>query len=281
MASTPPFFNGGQPQAGYHVSQQQTMPTPVVFVQLPSQPTSAPPFLPTPPPLSPTPLTPAMAPDASLLLPVVVKRGWIGKLKRYVPVIIAFALLVAIVVIWFSPPYTAASSPGASVTQQSGSGSTQTNTPNSGSTIRVYIVGAVKHPGVYTLAADARVYDLVQAAGGPQGKADLVALNMAAKLTDGEEVYVTLVGEIPPTYLGGVPGPGGGTGTPTGTNSGQLVNINTATVDEMRQSLHVSSTTAQNIVNYRVQHGPFTSVDQLLQVVSKSIYDKIKGQVTV
>ena len=271
MASTPPFFNGGQPQAGYHVAQQQTMPTPAVSFPLSSTPPPTPPFLPMPPP----------ALDANLLLPVTVKPAWHRKLKRFIPIVIALALLVAIVVIWFSPPYVAASSPGASVTQPSGNSSTPTNTTNSGNTIRVYIVGAVKHPGVYTLAADARVYDLVQAAGGPQGKADLVALNMAAKLTDGEEVYVTLVGEIPPTYMGGVPGPGGSTGTPTGTNSGQLVNINTASVDELRQSLHISSTTAQNIVNFRIQHGPYTSVDQLLQVVSRSIYDKIKDQVTV
>jgi len=135
---------------------------------------------------------------------------------------------------------------------------------------------------VYTLDINARVYDLLQAAGGPQAKADLVALNLAAKLTDGEEVYVTLVGEVPPIYLGGVPGPASGTPSASGTSTtGQLVNINTASADDMRLNLHVSSTTAQNIVNFRLQHGPYTSVDQLLQVVSKSIYDKIKGQVTV
>ena len=146
--------------------------------------------------------------------------------------------------------------------------------------IQVYVVGAVKHPGVYTLPAGARVYQLLQAAGGPLPKANLVALNLAATLTDGEEVYVTLIGEIPPTYMGGVPGPPGTniTGSPT---VGQLVNINTASADEMRQSLHISSTTAQNIVNYRSQHGPFTSIDQLLQVVSRTTYDKIKTQVTV
>ena len=144
----------------------------------------------------------------------------------------------------------------------------------------MYVVGAVKHPGVYTLATNARVYDLLQAAGGPLPKANLVALNLAAKLTDGEEVYVTLVGETPPTYMGGVPGPGTGTSSNT-TNTGQLVNINTATADEMRQSLHLSSTTANAIVNYRLQHRDYTSVDQLLQVVSKTIYDKIKDLVTV
>lgn len=83
-----------------------------------------------------------------------------------------------------------------------------------------------------------------------------------------------------------MPGPGttggtGGTSGISGTSSGQLININTASVDEMRQALHVSSTTAQNIINYRTQNGPYTSIDQLLQVVSKSIYDKIKGQVTI
>ena len=276
MTSTPPpFFSGRQPQAGPYASQQQTMPTPAVYFPPPSSPLT--PSSPLPPPLLPT---------EDLLLPV--KPDLERRLKRIIPIIIALALLVAIVVIWFSPFYATASSPGASVTQQAGNSTSVASTGSSGN-IRVYIVGAVKHPGVYTLAADARVYDLVQAAGGPVGKADLVAINMAAKLTDGEEVYVTLVGEIPPTYMGGVPGPASGSGngsgngssTSTATTSGQTVNINTASVDEMRQSLHVSSTTAQNIVNYRLQHGPYTSVDQLLNVVSKSIYDKIKGQVTV
>lgn len=137
---------------------------------------------------------------------------------------------------------------------------------------------------MYDLPAGARVYQLIQAAGGTLPNANLVALNLAAPLTDGEEVYVITTGEIPPTYLGGVPGPGTGTGMPGGstpTTSGQLININTASSDEMRTALHISSATAQKIIDYRTQYGPFTSVDQLLQVVSKEIYDKIKNEVTV
>ena len=141
----------------------------------------------------------------------------------------------------------------------------------------MYIVGAVKHPGVYTLPVDARVYQLLRMAGGPLPNANLVALNMAARLNDGQEVYVPVIGETPPTSSGGVPGPG--TSSPTG--SGQLVNINTATVDEMHQTLHISARTAQKIIDYRTQHGNYTSVDQLLQVVSKATYSKIKDQVTV
>jgi competence protein ComEA len=140
------------------------------------------------------------------------------------------------------------------------------------------VVGAVKHPGVYTLPADARVYQLLQAAAGPLPNANLVALNIAAKLSDGQEVYVAAIGETPPASPGGAPGPGTG---PTGTGTGQLININTASVDQMRLALHISSKTAQKIVDFRTQHGNYTSVDQLSQVVSKAVYDKIKDQVTV
>jgi competence protein ComEA len=101
-------------------------------------------------------------------------------------------------------PASPSSIPG--VTQQNfGNGATSTTTKNSSGNvstgsgdIQAYIVGAVKNPGVYTLPAGARVYALLQAAGGPLPKANLVALNLAATLTDGEEVYVTLIGEIVP-----------------------------------------------------------------------------------
>ncbi|MDQ6660809.1 MAG: helix-hairpin-helix domain-containing protein, partial [Chloroflexota bacterium] len=90
------------------------------------------------------------------------------------------------------------------------------------------------------------------------------------------------IGETPPTYQGGVPGPGSGSGNGNTTgNNTALVNINTASSDEMRQQLHISSTTAQEIITYREQHGPYTSVDQLQLVVSQSIYNKIKDMVTV
>ena len=133
-------------------------------------------------------------------------------------------------------------------------------------TIQVYITGAVQHPGVYTLSSTARVYQLLQSAGGPLPDANLVALNLAEKLVDGQEIYVSKVGETPPI---------------TSTNQGQLVNINTASETDLRQKLHLSSKSALEIINYRQLHGPFTSVDQLLQAVSKTIYNKIKNEVTV
>jgi competence protein ComEA len=206
------------------------------------------------------------------------------KYTRIVAIAVMLALTITLYFIWRSPttptPAPSISQQNFSSTSSNSNGRTTNSSTTGGGDIKVYVVGAVKHPGVYTLPADARVSDLLQAAGGALPGANLVALNLAAKLSDGQEVYVIMVGETPPTYVGGVPGTG--TGTNAGnTATGSLVNINTASADEMRQSLHISSTTAQNIVNYRTQHGPFTSVDQLLQAVSKSIYDKIKDLVTV
>ncbi len=253
MASAPPPYTTG-PHNYNSIEQQQTMPIPAV----------------------PEPLIPLIDTSSPSMVSTS-KRAF----KRILPVVIALALVIVIYFVW-NPPTPAPLSTGSSVTQQNFSNSSTSTTKSSTGSgeIQVYVVGAVKHPGVYTLPAGARVYQLLQAAGGPLPKANLVALNLAATLTDGEEVYVTLSGEIPPTYMGGVPGPPGSniTGSPT---TGQLININTASAAEMRQSLHLSSTTAQNIVNYRLQHGPFTSIDQLLQVVSRSIYDKIKTLVTV
>ena len=91
-----------------------------------------------------------------------------------------------------------------------------------------------------------------------------MAINLAAKLSDGQEVYITQVGETPPTYTSGVSSttssstPGVGSGS---NSNGQLVNINTASVDELSQSLHISKKSAQTIVDYRTQHGYFSSGD--------------------
>ena len=202
------------------------------------------------------------------------------KLTRVIAVIILLALCIALYFTWHTSTPTTTTP---IITQQNFGGTTSNSSVNASSPqasngdLHVYVVGAVKHPGVYILPAGARVYLLIQAAGGALPNADLVALNLAAPLNDGQEVYVTVIGEKPPTYIGGVPGPGA-SGSP---NAGQLVNINTATVDEMRQYLHISSTTAQDIVNYRQQNGSFTSIDQLQLVVSKTIYNKIKGLITI
>jgi len=208
---------------------------------------------------------------------------------RIFAVVLVLALIIGLYFIWSPvptnttvPPVTQQNFGPSATTTEATTSNADANTDHpatSAGSIQVYIVGAVKRPGVYMLPTNARVYQLLQAAGGPLPNANLVSLNLAARLSDGQEVYVTMQGEKPPSYTGGVPAPGSSTSDTTATAA--LVNINTASSQEMQQKLHISSTTASTIITYRTQHGPFASVDQLDGVVSKSIYDKIKGSVAV
>ncbi len=212
-----------------------------------------------------------------------------SQILRVVAVVLAGILALSMYFIWHASP-ASTTAPVSTTQQQFNPAPTAptTSTLKTGSTgpsvvvngkIQVYIVGAVKNPGVYTLEASARIYQLLQAAGGPLPEANLVALNLAAPLTDGQEIYVTRVGETPPAATSSTPITNT-TATTGGTASSQ-VNINTASADDLRTGLHVSSTTATAIINYRLQHGPFTSVEELLQVVSQAIYKKIKDQVKI
>jgi competence protein ComEA len=121
----------------------------------------------------------------------------------------------------------------------------------------VHVAGAVASPGVQRLAPGSRVIDAVEAAGGPLPDADLARVNLAAPLADGQQVYVPLPGEEPPV----VAGPGGG-----GTAGGGLVNVNTATGPELETLPGVGPSTAAAIIAHRDANGPFTSVDQLIDV---------------
>lgn len=206
-------------------------------------------------------------------------------------ILIALALAGTLFFIW--RPATAPA-PAPAITQQSFSSTVSTGSAgNTGSTIKntastssgpitVYILGEVKNPGIYSMAAGARVYELLQVAGGPLADADLVTLNLAAKLSDGQEVYVAKRSGSSTTSATGE-NLAGATSASSGSTAlaGGPVNINTASVAELEQQLHVAHSTAQNIVNYRTQNGAYTSIDQLLHVVRKTTYDKIKGMVTV
>lgn len=196
-----------------------------------------------------------------------------GKLRLLI-ILVIIGLGCAIYFLWYTPSTNSKTQIPSSFSTSTNKGNTNssiaTNAPTG--TIQVYITGAVQHPGVYTLSSDARVYQLLQAAGGPLPNANLVALNLAQKLVDGQEIYVGQIGETPPIV---------GSTTNNSNNQGQLVNINTASAADLQQKLHLSAKSAQSIINYRQQHGPFTSVSDLQQAVSQTIYNKIKGLVTV
>jgi competence protein ComEA len=121
----------------------------------------------------------------------------------------------------------------------------------------VDVTGAVHRPGVYRLPASARVQTAVSRAGGPTGRADLAAVNLAAKVTDGAQIVVPLRATAAGAGTGGTPAPAGGA-APAGP-----INLNTATVEQLDTLDGVGPVTAQKILAYRQQHGGFGSVSEL------------------
>ena len=143
------------------------------------------------------------------------------------------------------------------------------------SVLLVHVAGRVRRPGVYQFRTGDRVVDAVQAAGGPRKGADLDALNLAAPLTDGEQVLVPVRGQT--GTASGVPG------APAGSASPGLININSASEGDLEGLSGIGPVLAQRIIDYRTEHGPFSSVDGLLDVsgIGPATLDEFRSQVTV
>lgn len=129
--------------------------------------------------------------------------------------------------------------------------------------VLVHVVGAVASPGVQQLPSGSRVLDAVEAAGGPTAEADLSQLNLAAPVADGSQVRVPATGEVVAGPLVVVPSGGGGGGA--GGAPGP-VDLNAAGAAQLEALPGVGPATAAAIVAWRERDGPFTSVDQLLEV---------------
>jgi competence protein ComEA len=161
-------------------------------------------------------------------------------------------------------------SPSASGGGQGGGDAATTGTAQATEVV-VHVAGAVVSPGVRRLPPGSRVIDALDAAGGALPDADLPRVNLAAPLVDGQQVYIPKPGEQPPVAAGpGAPGgagtPPGGAAGPSGAVPGALVNVNTSTAEQLDTLPGVGPATAAAIIAHRDQHGPFTSVDQLLDV---------------
>lgn len=128
--------------------------------------------------------------------------------------------------------------------------------------VLVHVAGAVVAPGVHLLPAGARVHDAIAAAGGPRPEADLDRLNLAAPLADGTQVYVAFSGA---GGSGAVGGPGG-EGAGSGAAPGGPVSLSTADAASLDALPGVGPSTAAAIIAHREANGPFTSVDDLLEV---------------
>ena len=129
-------------------------------------------------------------------------------------------------------------------------------------TVTVHVAGQVANPGVYAVPAGGRVADAVVAAGGTAAEADVEQLNLAARLSDGERIYVPKKGEAPAAVA---PAAAAGATKPSGSPAGP-VDLNTATAEQLEALPGVGPATSKAILTYRANHGRFRSVTELLEV---------------
>jgi competence protein ComEA len=115
----------------------------------------------------------------------------------------------------------------------------------------VHVAGSVRRPGVYRLPAGSRVTDAVKRAGGFAAGANQDAINLAARLSDGQQVVVPGPGTVAATSADGQSGP---------------ISLGSATADQLDQIEGIGPVTAQKIIEFRDQHGGLSSIEQLDQV---------------
>ena len=142
--------------------------------------------------------------------------------------------------------------------------------------ITVDVKGAVKSPGIYDLPVGSRVNDAVQKAGGLTEEADSKSLNLAQKISDEALVYVPTKGEEAASQQTG-------SGTASSTSKEKKINLNKASLEELKQVKGLGGKRAQDIIDHREANGKFKSVDELKKVsgIGAKTIEKLKDYVTV
>lgn len=142
--------------------------------------------------------------------------------------------------------------------------------------ITVDVKGAVKSPGIYDLPVGSRVHDAVQKAGGLTEEADSKSLNLAQKVSDEALVYVPTKGEEAASQQAA-------SGTTPSTSKEKKINLNKASLEELKQVKGLGGKRAQDIIDHREANGRFKSVDELKKVsgIGAKTIEKLKDYVTV
>jgi competence protein ComEA len=139
--------------------------------------------------------------------------------------------------------------------------SEQAPSRSTGDGVYVHVAGAVRRPGLFRVPAGSRVAAALARAGGPDPKADLTLVNLAARVQDGQQVVVPAVGAAPPAEAGTA-----GTGTAGAALTGAKPSLATATTEQLEELDGIGPTLAERIVEYRDAHGGFRSLGELREV---------------
>ena len=139
--------------------------------------------------------------------------------------------------------------------------------------IFVDVKGAVKHPGVFETTKDKRVKDLIEEAGGLLDDADTSTLNLSQKVKDQMVIYVLKHGEKSKQI----------SDSGTGSSSGDVININTANLEQLMKISGVGKTKAEAIISYREKNGDFKKKEDITKVkgIGKATFEKIKDKIEV
>lgn len=133
--------------------------------------------------------------------------------------------------------------------------------------ILVYVCGAVQEPGVVTLEADSRVVDAIALAGGMSAQADEDYVNLAARLTDGEKIYIPTKEETAQWE--------------SAEACDTKVNINTADKEALCTLPGIGESKAEDIINYRQENGSFRQLEELMNVpgIKENLFEKIADKI--
>jgi competence protein ComEA len=193
----------------------------------------------------------------------------------------ALAAVIAAVGVWRDRPMPVPAPPLPLLTPAETAPSPAVSTsPAASPEVVISVVGKVSRPGLVRVPDGSRVADALAAAGGALPGTDLVALNLARRVADGEQL---LVGVAPPPGqpVDGASPPAAAPAAPAAASP--LVDLNTATLEQLDALPGVGPVTAQRIVDWRAAHGRFTSVDQLREVsgIGEARFARLKDLVRI
>jgi competence protein ComEA len=148
--------------------------------------------------------------------------------------------------------------------------------------LAVHVIGAVPRPGLYEFAEGARVQDAIDAAGGLLASANVDALNLAELLVDGQQLNIPYQVDAAPTEVSDTVVLPSSAEEPTPDPDVVLVNINTATLEELDTLPGIGPTTAQKIIDYRT-NTPFSTIEDIMKVsgIGPSIFENMKLLIVV